>query len=153
MHVIAVPSVPKKTGEFSTADEVINSLLDVRPENWGLPPFNDWIEGTLPIEPWFISGPVIKGFGRGSKEPWLLHDFAEDFYGEELRLAIVGYIRPEANFPSLESLIERIHEDGRIAEKALDLPMYAKYKDSPYLRNPLHQGSTTDGSQAELNSM
>nr|CAB3475802.1 unnamed protein product [Digitaria exilis] len=99
MHVIAVPSVPKKTGEFSTADEVINSLLDVRPENWGLPPFNDWIEGTLPIEPWFISGPVIKGFGRGSKEPWLLHDFAEDFYGEELRLAIVGYIRHEASGP------------------------------------------------------
>ena len=97
MHVIAVPSVPKKTAEFSTADEVINSLLDVKPENWGLPPFKDCkhklirlsfcsfrrercsflifpsiifctgIEGTLPIEPWFIGGPVIKGFGRGSK--------------------------------------------------------------------------------------
>jgi len=25
----------------------------------------------------------------------LLHDFGEDFYGEELLLAIVGYIRPE----------------------------------------------------------
>jgi hypothetical protein len=25
----------------------------------------------------------------------LLHDFGEDFYGEELCLAIVGYIRPE----------------------------------------------------------
>jgi hypothetical protein len=25
----------------------------------------------------------------------LLNDFGEDFYGEELRLAIVGYIRPE----------------------------------------------------------
>jgi hypothetical protein len=29
------------------------------------------------------------------QEPWLLHGFDEDFYGEELRLAIVGYIRPE----------------------------------------------------------
>jgi FAD synthase len=29
------------------------------------------------------------------QEPWLLHNFDEDFYGEELRLAIVGYIRPE----------------------------------------------------------
>jgi len=209
MHVIAVPSIPKKTAEFSSADEVINSLLDVRPEKWGLPPFNDWIEGTLPIEPWFIGGPVIKGFGRGSKvlgiptanlpaenfsdvvsehtsgvyfgwaglstrgiykmvmsigwnpyfdntektvEPWLLHNFGEDFYGEEVRLAIVGYIRPEANFPSLESLIERIHEDGRVAEKALDLPMYAKYKDSPYLRNPSKHGSTIGGTQAEMDS-
>lgn len=25
------------------------------------------IEGTLPIEPLYIRGPVIKGFGRGSK--------------------------------------------------------------------------------------
>ncbi|WVZ87996.1 hypothetical protein U9M48_034559 [Paspalum notatum var. saurae] len=220
MCVIAVPSVPKKTAEFSSADEVINSLLDIRPEKWVCHHLMIvWIEGTLPIEPWFIGGPVIKGFGRGSKvlgiptvlnqlniwphqftrrelfrrsvrayirgilwlggtfnpwyiykmvmsigwnpyfdnsektvEPWLLHNFGEDFYGEELRLAIVGYIRPEANFPSLESLIERIHEDGRIAEKALDLPMYAKYKDSPYLRNPLRHGSTVDGSQTELNS-
>lgn len=29
------------------------------------------------------------------QEPWLLHDFVEDFYGEELHLIIVGYIRPE----------------------------------------------------------
>ncbi|KAJ1425138.1 Riboflavin kinase / FAD synthetase [Sesbania bispinosa] len=25
------------------------------------------VEGTLPINPWYIGGPVIKGFGRGSK--------------------------------------------------------------------------------------
>lgn len=30
-----------------------------------------------------------------TQEPWLLHDFDEDFYGEELHLIIVGYIRPE----------------------------------------------------------
>ena len=29
----------------------------------------------------------------------------------------------QTNFPSLESLIDKIHEDGRIAEKALDLPL------------------------------
>lgn len=32
---------------------------------------------------------------KSLQEPWLLHDFKEDFYGEDLRLAIVGYIRPE----------------------------------------------------------
>ncbi|KAK9089460.1 hypothetical protein Scep_028542 [Stephania cephalantha] len=73
-------------------------------------------------------------------EPWLLHEFDEDFYGEDLRLAIVGYIRPEANFPSLEALIAKIHEDRQIAEKALDLPLYAGYKDSPHLlTSPLQQ--------------
>ncbi|CAB81254.1 putative protein [Arabidopsis thaliana] len=152
--------------------------------------YHEGIENTLPIDPWHIGGPVIKGFGRGSKvlgiptanlstkdyadelvehpsgvyfgwaglakrgvfkmvmsigwnpyfnnkektiEPWLLHDFTEDFYGEELRLIIVGYIRPEANFSSLESLIAKIHEDREVAEKALDLPSYAKFKGDPYL--------------------
>ncbi|KAF9620221.1 hypothetical protein IFM89_010956 [Coptis chinensis] len=117
------------------------------------------IEGTLPIEPWHIGGPVIKGFGRAPRgvhkmvmsigwnpyfnntektiEPWLLHDFGEDFYGEELRLAIVGYIRPETNFSSLESLIAKIHEDRKFAENALDLPMYAHYKNDPYLTSSL----------------
>lgn len=190
MEVVAVPSIPKQTHLYTLANEVINSLYDLRPEHWGLPPFEDWIEGTLPIEPWQIGGPVVKGFGRGSKvlgiptanlstkgysdllsehpsgvyfgwagvakqgvykmvmsigwnpyfnnpektiEPWLLHEFKEDFYGEELRLFVVGYIRPETNFPSLESLIAKIDEDGRIAEKALGLPIYSKYDDDPYL--------------------
>ncbi|CAN6687162.1 unnamed protein product [Malus baccata var. baccata] len=191
MEVVAVPSIPKQSHLYTSADEVINSLLDLRPEMWGLPPFQDWIKDTLPIEPWHIGGPVVKGFGRGSKvlgiptanlstegyasllsehpsgvyfgwaglstrgvfkmvmsigwnpyfnntektiEPWLLHDFDEDFYGEELRLIIVGYIRPEANFSSLESLIEKIHEDGRTAEEALELPLYSKYKGDSYLK-------------------
>lgn len=32
------------------------------------------------------------------QEPWLLHNFNEDFYGEELHLIITGYIRPEVLF-------------------------------------------------------
>ncbi|PKI51748.1 hypothetical protein CRG98_027911 [Punica granatum] len=194
MEVVAVPYLPKQSHLYTSAGEVINSLLDLRPEKWGLPPFKDWIEGTLPLEPWHIGGLVIKGFGRGSKvlgiptanlstegyttllseypsgvyfgwaglpvrgvykmvmsigwnpyfnnkektiEPWLLHEFDEDFYGEELRLVIVGYIRPELNFPSLESLIEKIHDDRRIAEKALELPLYSKHRNDPYLENSL----------------
>ncbi|CAJ2678425.1 unnamed protein product [Trifolium pratense] len=214
MEVVAVPSLPKQSHLYTAADEVINSLLDLQLEKWGLPPFADWVERTLPVDPWYIGGPVIKGFGRGSKvlgiptanlstkecsdllaqypsgvyfgwaglstrgifkmvmsigwnpyfsnkektiEPWLLHEFTEDFYGEELRLVMVGYIRPEVlipiiflhrarlvlhllsfckighcalqfNFPSLESLIAKIHEDRRIAERALDLPLYSSYK-------------------------
>ncbi|MFS8015296.1 putative riboflavin kinase [Helianthus anomalus] len=182
MEVIAVPSLPNQSHLYTTADEVINSLLDIRPETWGLPPFKDWIDGTLPIEPWHIGGPVIKGYGRGSKmlgiptaslsvegsaailsehpagvyfgwaklstrgfykmvmsigwnpynntektiEPCLLLKFDEDFYGEELHLVVVGYIRPEANLK---------HEDGELVEKALELPLYAKYKDAEYFNS------------------
>lgn len=192
MEVVAVPSLPKQSHLFTAADEVINSLLDLQLEKWGLPPFADWVERTLPVDPWYIGGPVIKGFGRGSKvlgiptanlstkdysdllaehpagvyfgwaglsgrgifkmvmsigwnpyfnnkektiEPWLLHEFTEDFYGEELKLVIVGYIRPEVNFPTLESLIAKIHEDRRVAESALELPMYSSHKDDSYLRS------------------
>jgi HAD superfamily hydrolase (TIGR01509 family) len=197
MEVVAVPSIPKQSHLYTSADEVINSLLDLQPEKWGLPRFQDWVEGTLPIESWYIGGLVIKGFGRGSKvlgiptanlstegysailsehpsgvyfgwaglstrgvfkmvmsigwnpyfnntektiEPWLLHDFAEDFYGEDLHLVIVGYIRPEANFPSLENLVAKIHEDRRIAERALDLPLYSTYRDDPYLKSCVKDG-------------
>ena len=37
------------------------------------------------------------------QEPWILHKFSEDFYGEELRLIVVGYIRPEVNLPHMVS--------------------------------------------------
>jgi riboflavin kinase len=53
-------------------------------------------------------------------EPWLLHNFGEsDFYGEELGLMVCGYIRPEANFTTLEALIERINRDAEVARVML----------------------------------
>ncbi|GKC07361.1 bifunctional riboflavin kinase/FMN phosphatase, partial [Tanacetum coccineum] len=54
--------------DFTTeVSEVINSLLDLSPEKWGLPPFEDLIDGTLPLEHWHIGGRVIKGYDRSSK--------------------------------------------------------------------------------------
>ena len=44
-------------------------------------------------------------------EPHLLSVFPADFYGEELRLVVCGYLRPEANFPSLDALMAAIHGD------------------------------------------
>jgi len=41
MEVVAVPSLPKQTHLYTAADEVINSLLDLQLEKWGLPPFED----------------------------------------------------------------------------------------------------------------
>jgi FAD synthase len=31
----------------------------------------------------------------------ILHKFDDDFYGEELRVVVCGFIRPELDFPSL----------------------------------------------------
>jgi riboflavin kinase len=196
MQVVAVPSLPSKDARplYSTADVIYSSLLDFEPHLWGLPPLNDRVGGVLPMEPWYMGGPVIKGFGRGSKvlgiptanlptsafsrqlaehvcgiyigwaglsnrgvykmvmsvgwnpyfnnsqktvEPWILHDFSEDFYGEELRLVVVGYIRPEANFTTLDDLVEKIHEDGRIAKAALEMKPFVDFADDGYLTTPL----------------
>lgn len=41
MKVVAVPSLPKQSQLFTSADEVINSLLDFQPDKWGLPAFDD----------------------------------------------------------------------------------------------------------------
>ncbi|KAK9089459.1 hypothetical protein Scep_028541 [Stephania cephalantha] len=143
MEVVAVPSLPKQTHIYAAADEVINSLLDLRPEKWGCHPSMILICLQMVILLPFqntLQECILVGRDYRPGEPWLLHEFDEDFYGEDLRLAIVGYIRPEANFPSLEALIAKIHEDRQIAEKALDLPLYAGYKDSPHLlTSPLQQ--------------
>lgn len=47
MEVVAVPSLPKQLHLYTAADEVINSLLDLRLEKWGLPPFEDCIPQIL----------------------------------------------------------------------------------------------------------
>ena len=54
-----------------------------------------------------------------------------DFYGQELRLLIVGFIRPEANFDSLEALIAAIRHDIETARLALDDPRFAAFRDDP----------------------
>jgi riboflavin kinase len=55
-------------------------------------------------------------------EPHLLHEFKEDFYGAKLKFLICGYLRPEMDFPSLEALIEAIHNDIEQSRQWLDLP-------------------------------
>ena len=48
---------------------MLPSLLDFRPESYGLPPFEDTVCGVVPLYPaWRLKGPVVKGFGRGSRE-------------------------------------------------------------------------------------
>lgn len=53
-------------------------------------------------------------------EPHLLHKFEEDFYGAKLKYLIVGYLRPEKDFPSLEALVEAIQSDISQADAWLD---------------------------------
>ncbi|CAK0786998.1 hypothetical protein CVIRNUC_010214 [Coccomyxa viridis] len=77
--------------------------------------------------------PYFKNEQR-TAEPWLLHKFDEDFYGQELRVLVVGYIRPEANFVSLDALIKRIHRDADVTRECLSESRLASLKEHRFLK-------------------
>ena len=78
--------------------------------------------------------PVYKNEKR-SVEVHLIHEFKEDFYGALMNLSILGFIRPEADYDSLDALIADIKTDTDVARASLDRPAYAKLKNEPFLRD------------------
>uniref|UniRef100_A0A1L8EI26 riboflavin kinase n=1 Tax=Haematobia irritans TaxID=7368 RepID=A0A1L8EI26_HAEIR len=55
-----------------------------------------------------------------SMETHILHPFKRDLYGCLLKVCIVGYLRPEENFKSLDDLINCIKRDIAQAEELLE---------------------------------
>ncbi|KAJ2744219.1 riboflavin kinase [Coemansia sp. BCRC 34301] len=148
-----------------------------------------------PLHPFpiFVSGAVVKGFGRGSKqlgiptanlpeeavnkalkdiaigvyygwaqvangpvfpmvmslgwnpyfknekrsgEVHILHNFSEDFYGQDMRVAIAGFIRNEKNYDTLDALIDDINTDIRVAHESLARDAYRAIKTASYFLSP-----------------
>uniref|UniRef100_A0A7S3VJV5 riboflavin kinase n=2 Tax=Dunaliella tertiolecta TaxID=3047 RepID=A0A7S3VJV5_DUNTE len=67
-------------------------------------------------------------------EPWILSEFPAPFYGLQIRLVVCSYIRPEANFTSLQALIDRIHEDANQSRRALDHPQLSSFSNDVFLK-------------------
>lgn len=67
MKVVVVPS-QSEADSAALADFVLHSLLEFQPELWGLPPFDDWVDKALPVDPIFFEGQVIDGFLAGCSE-------------------------------------------------------------------------------------
>lgn len=57
-----------------------------------------------------------------------MHPFNTDLYGRVLKVCICGYLRPEMNFDSLESLITAIKKDIQDAEEQLDIESFKRFK-------------------------
>lgn len=64
MKAVAVPSLQSESGQFTIADLVLHSLLEFHPEHWGLPPFEDWVNNALPVEPIYFKGLYRNGLLR-----------------------------------------------------------------------------------------
>jgi riboflavin kinase len=62
------------------------------------------------------------------QETHILHNFNRDLYGCILKVCIVGYLRPEKNFDSLDSLIEAIQKDISDTQELLESPEFLKFK-------------------------
>lgn len=62
-----------------------------------------------------------------------MHTFHYDFYGARMNLLICGFIRPECDYVSKESLIEDINVDIEVAKRSLERESYFRLKDEKYL--------------------
>lgn len=54
-----------------------------------------------------------------SAEVHVLNKFGADFYGVEMRLLLLGYIRDELNYEGLDALIKDINMDCEVAKNSL----------------------------------
>lgn len=78
---------------------------------------------------------------KKSMETHVIHTFKEDFYGEILSVVMVGYIRPERSFNSLEELIAAINSDIEEAKVKLDQPEHLKLKQDNFFNSAPHCSS------------
>ena len=61
-------------------------------------------------------------------------DIEGDFYGETMRLALSGFLRPEMKFESFPDLVKAITNDVQNAKRSLDIHPYATFaKIDPFL--------------------
>lgn len=68
-----------------------------------------------------------------SVEVHIMHTFPHYFYNSHLNISILGFIRPEYDYVSVELLIQDIKTDIEVAARSLARPAYVKHKDDPYL--------------------
>lgn len=74
---------------------------------------------------------------KKSMETHILHTFKEDFYGSVLRVAILGYIREERGFSSLEDLIAAIKSDIAESEEQLKRQEYSIFKTDNFFQDKI----------------
>lgn len=59
-----------------------------------------------------------------SAEVHIIHEFPDSFYGASIKIAVLGFIRNEQSYDSVDALIEDIQTDIKVALNSLDRPAY-----------------------------
>ena len=68
-----------------------------------------------------------------SVEVHIMQDFTIDFYDTHMNLIILGFIRPEYDYVSLDKLVEDIKTDIDVAGRSLSREAYLKIAQDSYL--------------------
>jgi riboflavin kinase len=55
-----------------------------------------------------------------SIEAHLLHEFSEDFYGAQMHLVLLAYLRPERKFVAIDALVAQIKHDIASTKRVLE---------------------------------
>jgi riboflavin kinase len=83
-----------------------------------------------------------------------MHNFAHDFYGSHLNLAILGFIRPEYDYVSKESLIDDIKTDVEVSGRSLSRPAWLKFRtDEQLLEVPAKEERGKDAANGNGSSL
>ncbi|EDW81385.1 uncharacterized protein Dwil_GK11049 [Drosophila willistoni] len=72
-----------------------------------------------------------------SVETHMLHEFNCDLYGQILKICMVGYLRPERSFDSLEALITAIKTDIDQAKELLSTPETMKLQEATFFKEDI----------------
>ena len=90
-----------------------------------------------------------------SIEIHILRSFAYDFYGASLNLMMLGFIRPECDYISVESLIEDIRIDCDVARRSLARESYRRFgegKEKEWLMDFRWSESDMKGGGTKINA-
>ncbi|KAG9081214.1 riboflavin kinase [Ceratobasidium sp. 392] len=61
-------------------------------------------------------------------EVHIMHEYKDEFYGVDMSVVVLGYIRPELDYISREALIEDIETDKRVALNSMDRAAYKQHQ-------------------------
>ncbi len=70
-----------------------------------------------------------------SEESDIIDEIEGDFYGETMRLQLIGFLRPEQKFDSFPDLIAQIHQDIGIADLALKAMPFIFSKEDAFIQD------------------
>lgn len=65
-----------------------------------------------------------------SAEAHVLNGFKDDFYGTQIRVCLMGFIRDEKDYNSLDDLIQDINIDCEVARMSLNRPSWTMAPDT-----------------------